>query len=203
MPFTPPPQHLRANSEGLSLALAAYEKALARFDRQTLERGWDKIVAEQTFWCWPNPGEIADACRQCMPHPRPPSDEERRKQQAMDLADTYTTRYMKTSQVAKLARREGWSERLREYVYDAAWGTGPADCRWSTTLAGTRSLPREAGQFRSSYDAFEAYRQTIRRTVESGHVRVIVPRNRIREWKEQFAGQMHEEQGRAGGCEAR
>jgi len=186
----PPPQHLRANPKALSLALAAYERALARFDRQTLERGWDKIITAQTFWCWPNSGEIADACRQYQPHPRPPSQEERRKQQAMDMADAYTTRYMKTSQVAKLGRKEGWSGHLREYVYDAARVqaqliAGVQHIGWNAQLA------REVGQFRSSSEAFVAYRETIRQPVESGHIRVTVPRNRMREWKEQCARKVH------------
>jgi hypothetical protein len=83
----PPPQHLRGNSKAVSIALAAYEKALAGFDRPTLGRGWDEIVAAQTFWCWPNPGEIADACRNYQPQPKQPSEEESRQQQAMDMAD--------------------------------------------------------------------------------------------------------------------
>ena len=37
------------------------------------------------------------------------------------MTDDYATRYMKTSHLARLARQEGWSGRLREYVTDAAW----------------------------------------------------------------------------------
>ena len=193
----PPPQHLRADHRALSLALAAYEKALAGFDRPTLERGWEEVVSTQTFWCWPNPGEIADACRKYQPHPRTPSEEETRQWQAMDMADTYFARYMKTSQVAKLARKEGWSGPLREYITDAAWVqaqliVGVRHIGWNARLA------REHGEFRSSAEAFDAYWETIREPVESGHVRVNVPRNRIREWKEQCDQEVQEPKVRAG-----
>jgi hypothetical protein len=37
----PPPAHLRHNSDAQQRALAAYEKSLAGFDRDTLQRGWE------------------------------------------------------------------------------------------------------------------------------------------------------------------
>lgn len=180
----PPPQHLRDRRETLALALASYERALARFDRATLQQGWDQVVAEQTFWCWPNPGEIVAACRQCLP--RSPSDEEKRKAQALELADAYTSRFMKTAHVARLARREGWSGRLQDYVQDAAWVQAQLICGvrnlgWNTHLA------ENLGAFRSSAEAFAAYRATLAGQVERGQLRVTVPRRQIADWKEQHA----------------
>ena len=198
----PSSQHLRDNPKALSLALASYAKALARFDRATLRSGWDKLVAEQTFWCWPNPGEIAAACRQCEPRPKSPADEEMRKQKALELADAYTNRYMKTSHVAKLAKREGWSGRLRDYVHAAASVqaqliSGAQNVGWNANLAD------ELGVFRSSAAAFAAYRETIRKPVESGHVRVTVPRSRIRAWNEEgICHKVQDEEERARGRDA-
>jgi len=180
----PAPLHLRHNGQARELALAAYEKALARFDRETLQRGWEKIVAEHALWVWPNPATIADACRQCQPKPTPPSEEEQRKEKALGMAEAYTTHYMKTSHLARLARQEGWAGRLREYVADAAWVQAELLCKiknigWNARLADG------IGQFRSSAEAFAAYRKTISHAIERGQIRVSVPRARILQWKEQ------------------
>ena len=103
-----PPLHLRGNAEARARALDAYDKALAGFDRDTLQQAWKTVVAQQTYWVWPNPGVIAEACRHCQPRPKPTNEEEKRREQALDMAEAYTARYMKTSRLAKLARQEGW-----------------------------------------------------------------------------------------------
>jgi hypothetical protein len=184
----PPPQHLRDDSRALTLALTSYEAALAGFDRGTLQRGWEKVVADHNFWCWPNPGLIVEACRQCEPRPKPPSEEEQRRQQALEMAQAYTARYMKTSQVARLARREGWAGQLLDFVQAAAWVQAQLICQvqhigWDTKL--TQGL----GQFHTSKDAFAAYRKTVEKAVEHGHIRVTVPQARIRTWKERSRAQ--------------
>jgi hypothetical protein len=180
-----PPLHLRRNAQAQARALAAYEKALERFDRETLQRAWDKVVAQQQFWVWPNPGVITEACRQCEPRTKPPSEEQQRQGRAREMVEAYTGRYAKTSQLAKLARREGWAGRLYEYVADAAWVQAQLICKvqhigWNAKLA------EGLGHFRSSAQAFEQYRHTlaIANAVERGQVRVHVPAARIREWKE-------------------
>jgi hypothetical protein len=188
----PPPQHLR-EPKALEIALAAYETALARFDRETLQKGWDKIIADHNFWCWPNPGLIVEACRQCEKRPKPPSEEEQRRQQALEMAEAYTAHYMKTSQVARQARRDGWAGHLLEYVQAAAWVQAQLICQvrhigWDTKLA------QGLGQFRSSSDAFLAYRKTAEKAVERGLVRVSIPQSRIHEWKEQSGSWPEREQ---------
>jgi hypothetical protein len=101
---------------------ALYKRSLAPFDSDTVQRAWQKIVAEHTFWgTWLNPGMIAEACRQCQPRPIPPPTDGQRKAKPFDLADDYATGYMKTSHLAKLAEGEGWSGRLLECVTDAGW----------------------------------------------------------------------------------
>lgn len=177
-----PPLHLRRDAQAQARALAAYEQALAGFDRDALQKGWDKVVAGQTYWVWPNPGTIAEACRQCAKRSLPTGEEEQRRQQALDLAEAYTARYLKTSHLAKLARREGWSGRLREYVADAAWVqaqliAGVRHLGWNACLA------EDFGPFRSSQQAFEEYRQTIEPAIERGQIRVAVPKSRIRQWR--------------------
>jgi hypothetical protein len=147
-----PPSHLRHDGQAQEQALAAYQKALAGFDRDTLQRGWEKIVSHNTYWAWPTPAEIAQACRQCQPRPKPPSEEEQRKEKALGMAEAYTAHYMKTSYLARLARQEGWAGRLREYIADAAWVQGQL-------IAGVHSIGWNArladgiGQFRSSAEA--------------------------------------------------
>jgi hypothetical protein len=184
----PPPQHLR-EPKALELALAAYETALAGFDRETLQKGWDKVVADHNFWCWPNPGLIAEACRQCEPRPKPPSEEEQRRQKAQELAEAYASRYMKSSQVAKLARREGWAGNLLDYVQSAAWVQAQLVCQ-VRHLSWDSKLAEPLGRFRSSQEAFAAYRPTVEKALERGQVRVTVPQARIRQWKEQCRQQL-------------
>jgi hypothetical protein len=179
-----PPLHLRQDAQAQERALAAYEKALAGFDRDTLQRGWNKVVAQQTYWVWPNPGTIAEACRQCQPRPTRPSEEEQRREKALDMAEAYTARYMKTSHLGRLARQEGWSGRLREYVADAAWVQAQLLCQvknigWNARLA------EGLGTFHSSAEAFAAYRKTITHSIERGQIRVHIPQARVRQWKEQ------------------
>ena len=180
----PPPTYLRSNPEDLALALAAYEQALGRFDRDTLQRGWDHAVAEQEYWCWPTPATLVAACRRCEPRQKPPSEEERRQEQAFAIADAYATRYMKTSHVARVARQEGWAGRMREYVHDAALVQAQLICQvghigWNAHLADG------LGEFHSSQEAFAAYRKTVAKTVAKGQIRVTVPPCRIRRWKEE------------------
>jgi predicted RNase H-like nuclease (RuvC/YqgF family) len=182
--FYPPPHHLRDNEPACLRALAAYETALARFDRPTLEQAWEKVVAEQTYWVWPTPATIAEACRQCESKPPPPSEEEQRQAQARAMAETYASRYMKTSHVAKIAKREGWADPLRAYVHDVAAVIAQLICKvehigWNVKLADG------VGQFHSSAEAFERYRRTpaIAHAVERGQIRVHVPATCIREWK--------------------
>ena len=179
-----PPLHLRHDVDAQARALAAYETALAAFDRDTLQRAWEHVVAHQSYWVWPSCGTIAEACRQCRPRPEPPSDEEQRKEKASRMADAYAARFMKTSHLAKLAAREGWSGRLREYVTDAAHVQaqllcGVRDVSFSTNLIADRS------RFHSSREAFAAYRKTIDTTVQSGSINVPIPPDRIRRWQDQ------------------
>jgi hypothetical protein len=179
----PPPTHLRGNEQAQALALAAYETALAGFDRATLERGWAKVIAEQTYWVWPNPGMIAEACRQCEPVKKGPSEASLRRQQALAMTDAYVARYTKTSQVWKLAKREGWAGLLLDYVQSAAWVQAQLICK-TDGIGWNSQLARDLGHFSSSEEAFAAYRETIRNPVEKGSIRVTVPPSRIRAWKE-------------------
>jgi hypothetical protein len=69
----------------------------------------------------------------------PPTDEQRRSK-ALAMAHDYATAFMHASHLAKLAGREGWSGRLREYVTDAAFVQaqlmcGARDIGWNARLA--------------------------------------------------------------------
>lgn len=178
----PPPTHLRGDQETINLALVCYEQALGRFDRATLEAGWHKTLAEQTFWVWPSPGTIAEACRRCQHRAQLPDEQKQARQRAEEMTGAYVSRFLKTSQVAKLARREGWAGQLREYLHDRAWVHAAVLCGlqefgWNATIAA------DLGQFSSSAQAFAAYRKHIDRQVQSGQIRVRVPAARIEEWR--------------------
>jgi hypothetical protein len=178
----PPPTHLRGDEAQTNAALAEYERVLAPFDRETLARAWDKVVAEHSFWVWPNPGLFAEACRQFAPKPTAPSEKEQRRQQALELADHYTHRYMKMSHLAQLARAEGFEPELLAYVQAASWVqaqliAGVRDIGWDSVL-----VP-DAHAYGSAREAFAAYRQSIARTVEQGRISVRVPPSIVRAWK--------------------
>jgi hypothetical protein len=178
----PPPRHLRGCADVQIRALAAYEKALAGFDRDTLQRGWQKIVAGHSYWAWPNPGEIAEACRQCQVPSKPDSEQQERRAKALALAEAYTSRYMKTSHLAKLARREGWADPLRAYVADVAHVQAQLLCGvrnigWNARLA------EDLGHFHSSAEAFAAYAATIEKAVARGQIRVTIPKRRSQQWR--------------------
>jgi hypothetical protein len=179
-----PPLHLRADPAARIRALDAYEKALAPFDRDTLQRAWEMVVAQQTFWVWPNPGVIVEACRQCQPKPKPPSVEDQPRTKALKMAEEYVCKYMRTSQLAKLGTREGWEWHLRKYVMDAAFVQAQILCG-TDHIAWNIHLADELGDFASSQQAFVEYRKTIDNAVERGKIRVTVPRVRIRQWSEE------------------
>ena len=77
----PPPMHLRQDGEAREAALESYAKVLERFDRATLERAWEKVVAENKYWVWPQPGLIVEACELFAPRrlEKSPEAEHRRK----------------------------------------------------------------------------------------------------------------------------
>jgi hypothetical protein len=177
-----PPTHLRGNAQAKAEALVAYERVLSPFDGPTLERAWLQVVANNAFWIWPQPGALVAACRtaQAVSIPR---DETPQREKALEMAAAYTDHFMKTSRVAKLARREGWGDRLQGYVAAAAWVqaqilNGVRCIGWDSCL--TPEHPR----FRSSQEAFASYRQTIADALESGEIQVTVPKERIRQWKD-------------------
>jgi hypothetical protein len=178
----PAPQHLRRDQAAREQMLADYEQALSPFDADTLGKAWAKVVSEHRYWCWPNAGTLVAACRAFAP------SEEQRRQRALDMADAYTARYFKTSQLAKLAQREGWRPQLRQYVEAAAWVQAECICGvrsigWSPDIL----LPH-AEDHHSSREMFVAYRPAVEQAVKHGRIRVHVPAERIRAWREQGQG---------------
>jgi hypothetical protein len=179
-----PPVHLRRHADAQARALDAYAKALAQFDSDTLQRAWQQVVARQTYWIWPSCGAIVEACRQCRPRPAPPTEEQQRKAKALDMADAYAGRFMKTSHLAQLAVREGWSGRLREYVTDAASVQAQLICG-VRDVSFSSNLLDGPNRFHSAREAFAAYRQTVDEQIERGEIDVQVPPARIQQWQEQ------------------
>ena len=60
----PPPMHVRGCHEAALLLLDVYRKVLAGYPRAVLEQAWTKVAAENTYWIWPRPADIVQACRQ-------------------------------------------------------------------------------------------------------------------------------------------
>lgn len=178
----PPPSHLRDDAGRRAAALAEYRHALDRFDGPTLAVGWERVVAEHQYWVWPNPGLIAAACAQSLPPPPAVSDQDRRRSAAIEMAEDYTARFLKTTHQAALARAEGWFPRLAEYVREAAWAqtqllVGVKPVGFSAVL-----IPREHRHLTAG-DAFARYRETIDGALRRGRVRVTVPPALVREWR--------------------
>ncbi len=178
----PPPQHLRGDAVRRAEALAAYSKALSRFDVPTLVAGWEPITAEHRFWVWPNPGVVAEACARCAPPPPTVNDQEMRRQRAEEMADAYALRFMKTTHLAKVATAEGWAGRLRGYVHDAAWVQAQIICGVSPVAFPSGLVP-PGHRPSSATEACAEYRESVGGAVERGRVRVSVPAELVREWK--------------------
>lgn len=183
----PPPQHLRGDAQQQAAALAAYDKALARFDAATLAAGWELVTAKHQFWVWPNPGTLAEACRRCEP-PRPAaSDQGERRQRADAMAETYAAKFMRSTHLAKLAQAEGWAGRLAEYVRDAAWVQAQLICGLSRVSFASSLVPAECRHL-SAGEFIAGYRESVAGVLGRGVVRVTVPPSRIRGWKSCHAG---------------
>ncbi len=180
--YVPPPQ-VRYDRRARERALAEYTQALAPFSRSTLSKAWELVRETHELSIWPSPGVIARACRQCARQTQAPSQDEAKRQQALDLADAYTAKYMQTSTLAKLARQEHWAGRLQEYVAAASWLQAQLLCGVQQ-IGWDRVLLPEDSRHRSSQEAFAAIREDMARPVEKGTIRVTVPPERIRQWKE-------------------
>ena len=185
----PPPWHLRHSPEAQERALADYEAALANFDRGVLAQAWVKVVAAHDYWCWPTPAAFVAACESFAPRRPVPSEEERRREKAQSLADDFVGRYLKTSKLAKLARRECWLPPLRDYVQEAAWVQAQLLCGVRAIGWTPHTLLGDEATFRSSQEAFDAYRPQAEKAVKEGEIRVTVPRALIRQWKEAAAAE--------------
>jgi hypothetical protein len=140
---------------------------------------WERFVTTQALWVWPPPAVIVAACRECAPRQPPPGEEEQRQRRAQALADAYVARYMKMSQVYKLAKRDGW---LLDYVQSAAWVQAQLICQ-VRDISWDAGLARDLGDCSFSADTFAAYRTTVANPVGKGAIRVTVPAGRVREWQ--------------------
>ncbi|WP_143393946.1 hypothetical protein [Fimbriiglobus ruber] len=178
----PPPQHLRNDPEAFAEALATYVRVLARFDRGTLARAWDQVVASQSYWCWPSPGMIVEACCGLAPPPPAIGENEQRHLRAQALADAYASRFMKTTHLARLARDEGWLPELAEYVREAAWVQAQLIEGIKQIGFATLLIPEDQ-RVEPAADCFATYRETITASIERGRIRVSVPPGRVREWR--------------------
>jgi len=180
----PPPIHLRGNAEAQEQFLADYVQVLSGWSREVLEAAWPVVLSRQEFWIWPRPQQIHDACKQIANQRQRPINLEERRQEAQELADRYMHNYLRRSQVAKLAEKEGWIEPLKHFVRESAWVQAQLLCKigsvgWDTSIAA------HLGEFRSSQDAFNGFRQTIAGAVQRGRIEVHVPPTLIRAWKEE------------------
>ena len=120
--FFPAPTHIRNDMKALGAALQLYERALMRFDPEVLKAAWPIAAAADELWCWPKLIDLVKVCQ----------DEEKNfrrrtatreidlQDQASSLATKYANSYMKRSQVAALARKEGWDQELKSYVFEVA-----------------------------------------------------------------------------------
>lgn len=108
----PPPVSLRGNETAQQAALDVYRKALQRFPREVLAEAYQMAAERQTYHCWPKCAVILAVAKALMPEQEPVEWVEK----AVELAHTYTERFMKTSAAAEKAREGGYEPRLKRYV---------------------------------------------------------------------------------------
>lgn len=180
-----PPKHLRYHDvddpEAKEEALGQYVQALERFDGDTLERAWQRVRARHEFSIWPTPAKIVQAAEIVQPKPLPPSETERKRQQAWQDAQNYANQFLRRRKVGKLAREQGWSGQLYHYVQAAGFVQ-------AQLIAGLSEegiiLPTElTREHRSSAEALQALRRSFARPITEGAIDVKVPEALIEQWR--------------------
>src|ERR1700722_20175340 len=104
----PAPTHLRGNDRARVAFLADYERALSGWSKEVLDAAWPVVLSRLEFWIWPRPQQVRDACKEVARQAQQPSGLDRRREEAAAMADRYVKQYFRHSQVAKLAKAEGW-----------------------------------------------------------------------------------------------
>lgn len=178
----PAPHHVRNKPAAIETLLNVYRHALAGFERETLEKAWLKVAAEQDYWTWPMPETLVKAAKHFhdLAHPFDPRQADAWVEKAQALSDAYVKRYMQTTQTAVRAREGGYEAALKEYVEAVSWvqaqvicgrkGVGYSAC----VLSGPRADGEEKAEF---------FRKA-REQAASGHIRVHVPPGKLEEWRE-------------------
>jgi hypothetical protein len=185
----PAPTHLRANAKARDTFLADYERVLSGWSKEVLDAAWPVVLSRLEFWIWPRPQEIHDACKEVARRVQPAGEFAKQHEEAQQQADRFVKHYRSHSAVVKLADREGWTQPLMTFVRESAWVQAQILCKvrhigWDTKIA------KHLGRFRTSQEAFDAYRQSISGALQRGRIEVRVPKTLIQEWKEQ--GRIHE-----------
>ena len=90
------------------------------------------------------------------------------------MADRYVKHYCRHSQVAKLAKAEGWIGPLTKFVRESAWVQAQILCQVDP-IGWDASLADHLGHFSTSDEAYAAFRQTIAGAIGRGRIEVRVP----------------------------
>lgn len=186
-----PPRHLRCydrdDPDAMEEALEQYRQALAGYDRPVLEAAWRRVRAGHDFSIWPTPAKFVQAAELSLPRPRPPTQSDLRRQRALDRAEEYTARFMKQRRVARLAREEGWANRLRGYVHASAWVQAQLiDGLDREGITLPSDLTRHSG-CRSTAEALAWSKEAFAKQVGSGEIDVPVPEQLVEGWKGEAA----------------
>jgi hypothetical protein len=181
----PPPRHLRGDEDILDAALGTYRRALARFDQKVLEAAWDRVVAQNAIWCWPKVADIVQAAEAVKGASRPELSEDW-VERATRMADSYTRRYMQTTQAAVRARESGFEAALKRYIWEASWVQSQMICgRGGVGYDHAVLFPARERDKEAEAEFFAKAREIAK----SGHIRVSVPRGLIEQWTEKAESQ--------------
>jgi hypothetical protein len=180
----PAPRHVRGNRSATETLLDVYRRALERFDRPVLEKAWQKVAAEQNYWIWPMPEALVEACKALRIEQARTAGEDW-VGKATTLADAYIRRFMLTTQAAVRARESGYEAALKSYVIEAAWVQ--AQYIEGRHRIGYSSAVLFPGRDRDK-EAEERFFEKSRAQAESGHIKVVVPKELVERWKRQAQG---------------
>jgi hypothetical protein len=180
----PAPSHVRGNRRATETLLDVYRRALERFDRPVLEKAWQQVAAEQNYWIWPMPEALVEACKALRIEQARMAGEDW-VEKATTLADAYTRRFMLTTQAAVRAREGGYEGALKSYLTEAAWVQ--AQYIEACQGIGYSSAVLFPGRDRDK-EAEERFFEKARTQAETGHIKVVVPRELVERWKGQAPG---------------
>jgi hypothetical protein len=177
----PAPLHVRGKPAATEMLLNVYRHALAGFERETLEKAWQKVAQEQGFWTWPLPETLVKAAEHfhILANPFDQRESDLWVERTQRFTDMAVKRFMRTSIHAARARDGGYEASLKEYVTEMAWTQ-------AQIIEGREGIGYSANVLfgrQPDHEEMAEFFERARAQAKTGHIRLTVPMVKIAEWR--------------------